>query len=141
MMLLFGLCLIPVSVWVLVKERDFKTTEKQKTLLDLGLFGISVLFIYLTFLVNKEPFTFEIESGRDYLLYTALIFLFTPFLWINFGHFLFGVTKRLRIRKNAKIKDKEQFIYYRDTLDKLSEILLPKFGLYSKSFNPSINSL
>ena len=134
MMLLLGLCLIPVSIWVLVKERDFKTTEKQKTLLDFGLFALSALFIYVTFLVNKEPFTFEIESGRDYLLYTALIFLFTPFLWINFGHFLFGITKRLRIRKNAKIKNKEQFIYYRDTLDKLS----PGLVMYIRSLELDI---
>ena len=130
MMLILGILLIPLSIYIVLKERDYKTTDKERNILDIKLFLISVLFIVVTFIINKEPFVFDIETGRDYLLYTLLLFIFTPFLWINLGHFVYKLTKRKRIKKNAKVKNKSEYIYYRDILDKLSPGLL----MYIRSF-------
>ena len=124
MMLLIGLFIIPFSILLIGKARDYKTTKKELILINLGIISISVLFIVVTFMVNKEPFTFEIETGSDYALYSLLIFLFTPFLWIHFGYYIKSLTKRFRIKKKAKAKSKNEFTYYRDDLNKLSPGLL-----------------
>jgi len=79
MMLILGILLIPLSIYIVLKERDYKTTDKEKNILDIKLFLISVLFIVVTFIINKEPFVFDIETGRDYLLYYYL------FLRLSYG--------------------------------------------------------
>ena len=124
MMLLIGLFIIPFSAYLINEAKNYKTTVKKRRLINISIVLISILFIYITFLVNQQPFKFDIESGRDYLLYTFVIFIFTPLLWINLGYFVFGVTKQFRIRKNAKAKSKDEYLYYRETLNKLSPGLL-----------------
>lgn len=124
MMLILGLFIIPISIFIIYKIKDIKTKHNTKLLLNILLFVISSLFIVVTFLVNKEPFKFEIQTKDDYFIYTAIIFMFTPFLWIDFFHHIGYLFKNLRIKKNAKIKDKYLYKYYRDDLNKLSPSLL-----------------
>ena len=124
MMLVLGLFIIPLSIYLINEAKDYKTSVKKRRLINLSIIGISILFIVITFMVNMEPFKFDIEGGRDYLLFSLIIFIFTPFLWIHLGYFVFGATKSLRIRQKAKAKSKSEYIYYRETLNKLSPGLL-----------------
>lgn len=124
MMLVIGLFIIPISIGIIYKIKDFKTKYRNKLLLNALLFVISSIFIITTFIINKEPFRFEIQTKDDYFIYTAIIFMFTPFLWINFFHHIGYLFRSFRVKKNAKIKDKNLYKYYRDDLNKLSPSLL-----------------
>ena len=124
MMLLIGLLIVPFSILIISLIRNFKTNTKKRIMYNLLLFLISMVFIVITFLVNMDPFKFEIKTSEDYLVYLAIIFIFTPFLWIHLYQHLNYIFRSLRVKKNSKIKDKNQFKYYRDDLDKLSPGLL-----------------
>lgn len=124
MMLLIGLLIVPFSILIISLIRNFKTNTKKRIMYNLLLFLISMVFIVITFLVNMDPFKFEIKTSEDYLVYLAIIFIFTPFLWIHLYQHLSYIFRSLRVKKNSKIKDKNQFKYYRDDLDKLSPGLL-----------------
>lgn len=124
MMLLIGLLIVPFSIIIISLIRNFKTNTKKRIMYNLLLFLISMVFIVITFLVNMDPFKFEIKTSEDYLVYLAIIFIFTPFLWIHLYQHLSYIFRSLRVKKNSKIKDKNQFKYYRDDLDKLSPGLL-----------------
>lgn len=124
MMLLIGILIVPFSIMIISLIRNFKTSTKKRIMYNLLLFLISMIFIITTFLVNMDPFKFEIKTSEDYLIYVAIIFMFTPFLWIHLYQHLSYIFRSLRVKKNSKIKDKNQFKYYRDDLDKLSPGLL-----------------
>ena len=124
MMLIVGLFIIPISILIIRLIKDFKTSSTKRKFLNLLLFIISAVFIIVTFLVNMEPFTFEIQTKEDYLIYTMIIFMFTPFLWIHMYQHLSYIFRCFRIKKNGKIKDRNLYKYYRDDLNKLSPSLL-----------------
>lgn len=120
MMLIIGLFLIIPSVLLLIKIKDYRSSSKLKIKLNILTLLMSILFIIIVFMVNMDPFKFEIQTKEDYLIYSALIFLFSPFLWINAYIHLSQVFRGLRFKKNAKVKDKNTFKYYRDDLNKVS---------------------
>lgn len=124
MMLIIGLFLIPFCLLLILKTKEYKTTNKDKNKMNLILILISLVYILLVFVTNKEPFQFDINSARDYIVYFPVIFLFSPFLWLNFGHFVFSFVKGLKIKKTSKIKNKDEYIYYREILNKISPSIL-----------------
>ena len=139
-MMIIGLFIVPISIGLIIKANDFKTSSKQRKIISLLFLLISVLFIFITFLVNKEPFQFEIIDGFDYFIYSLIIFMFTPFLWINLffhGKFFFD---HLRIRKNSKIKDKYRYKYYRDDLNKISPSIVMFTSFFKLDIKKAITS-
>ena len=130
MMLIIGLFLIIPSVLLLTKIKNYKTTNKQKKLLNILVFLMSAAFIILTFMINMEPFRFEIQTKDDYFIYSVIIFMFNPFLWINAYIHISQLFKNLRFKKNSKIKDKFVYKYYRDDLNKVS----PSIVMFTRYF-------
>lgn len=131
MMLLVGLCLVPFSIYGVTKYKDYKNTSKDKMRINLLLLLMSLIFIVMTFIVNKEPFQFEISEAADYLLYTIIIFIFSPVLWINGFFHIHNFFRILRTRKNTKAKNKKECLYYRDKLNKIS----PSILLFTRTFD------
>ena len=133
-MLMVGLFIIPLVIYLLIEGKDYKTSIKKRRLIDISLLLISICFIIITFMVNTEPFKFQIASADDYIIYSLIILIFTPFLWIVLGHFILNYSKSLRFKKNAKAKSKTEYMYYRDSLDKLS----PGLVMYVRNLDISI---
>ena len=120
-MLVIGLILIPVSILIIMGLNSFNIKKSTKKLLNILLIGISILYIAIAVTANIEPFNFEITRGSDYLISLVLVIMFMPFLWINMYYYCSKLLfKRMRIRRNAKIKSDKQYKYYRDDLDKVS---------------------
>lgn len=120
MMLVVGLFIVPLVIYLIIRNNDYRTTIKQKRLINFILLAIDVLFLVVTFAVNMDPFKFDIERPGDYFIYSLVIFIFTPFLWISFGYLILNCSKSLRIKQKSKAKNKSEYTYYRDMLDKVS---------------------
>lgn len=140
MMLFIGLFLIIPVILILVRLHSIKVKKMEEIILNGSLISLSILFILLCFIVNKEPFAFEINNPTDYFVYTAVVFLFTPFLWIVTFHFLSYALKKIKVNKNAKIKNKKYFTYYRDDLNKVSPNVIMFTSAYDIDYQKSISA-
>lgn len=138
MMIFVGLGLIVPIVLIIRKAIDFKTSRKDKLLLDLLLFLISVLFIIIIYIIPMEPFIIKITEPLDYILYSGLIYLFTPFMWIITIYYSRGIFKKIKVRKNARLKG--SIDYYRDDLDKISPNIIMFTSTYDVDYKKSIAS-
>ena len=138
MMIFIGLGLIVPIVLIIRKALDFKTSRKDKLLLDLLLFAISILFIVIIYIFPTEPFIIKIEEPLDYILYSGLIYLFTPFMWIITIYYSRGILKKIKVRKNAKLKG--TIDYYRDDLDKISPNIIMFTSTYDVDYKKSVAS-
>lgn len=131
MPIIIGLILIPIVVLIIQKSNMVTTPRKQRILLNILLAVISLVFIIFCFLVNSEPFDFGTTYSIDYMiyegmyvLYSGLIFAFSPFMWIIVVHYLKIIYRILKIRKNSTLKGNEEYICYRGDLDKISPSLI-----------------
>ena len=138
MMIFVGLGLIVPIVLIIRKAIDFKTSRKDKLLLDLLLFLISVLFIIIIYIIPMEPIIIKITEPLDYILYSGLIYLFTPFMWIITIYYSRGIFKKIKVRKNARLKG--SIDYYRDDLDKISPNIIMFTSTYDVDYKKSIAS-
>ena len=120
MMLLLGLFLCPISVLLILNLSKYNVTKKEKIKYNSILFFMSIMYLVLCFIVNMEPFKFEIDRIEDYLIYSMCIFIFSPFLWINTFYVFKRVFKTFRVKKNFKAKSNVEFTYYRDYLNKIT---------------------
>lgn len=131
MPLVIGLALIP-AVYVLMHKANLLTISKKRSrLYNVLLVLIAFLFIIFCWIVRMEPFAFEDHYSVEYMIYSGgyllssgLVFAFTPFMWMISIHFLRRIFRSIRIRKNAVIKRKDEFIYYRGDLDKVPPAVL-----------------
>ncbi len=123
-MIIIGLLLIPVSVAVIRQLNKFNIRKKTKKILNAYLWISSIIYVTFSFAWPTEPFIFEITRAGDYLLYSTEIFIFSPFLWINLYYFCKKMFRSIRVHKNAKIKSSEEYIYYRDDLNKISPTMV-----------------
>ena len=120
-MIIFGLLLCAVSIPMVIALNSYDITKKKKRLLHFLMFLISVVYVFLSFSLKIEPYVFEdIDGASDYLIYFSIIFMTSPFLWVNLYYLCRKIFKSIRVYKNSKIKTKEQFHYYRDDLEKVS---------------------
>ena len=131
MMLIIGLFIIIPIVLIIKKLNEINIKKHKKIVLNLGMLLISFLFIFLCFVVKKEPFVFRLYNPGDYITFSAVIFAFTPFLWIVTIYYIRKLFKNIRIKKNSIIKKDEHFIYYRDTLNEVS----PGIVMFTSSFD------
>lgn len=141
MMLLVGLFIIPIILLIINKLNSFDTSKFIRILLNVLMIGIVFLFFYFTFKENKEPFSFEIIRLSDYLLYSLVILLFTPFIWIVIFYYLRKLFKNIKINRNFKFKNKNEFTYYRDDLDKLSPSIVMFTSFFDTDIKASITSV
>lgn len=147
MTLLLGLFLIPFVLLIIQKSNKLTATKKTKILLNISLILISIIYIILCWIIKAEPFNFEehysveymIFNG-EYLLYSGLIVMFTPFIWIIFVHFIKMIFKAIRVRKNAIIKREDDYIYYRGDLDKISPSIIMFTSIFDLDMKKSIAS-
>ena len=124
MMLIIGLFIIPVVILITRKLKKFDTSLKTKIILNILLLAIAFGYITITFLVNEEPFQFEITDSGDYFVYSACIFVLTPFLWMVLYHYFRKIMRNFRVYKNAKLKSDKELLYYRDDLNKVSPSMI-----------------
>ena len=120
MMLIIGLFLCPVSIFLIIELSKYNVTKKEKIKYNSILFFMSILYLVFSFIVNQEPFKFEIDRIEDYLIYSMVIFIFSPLLWINTFYLFKKVFRRFRIKKNFKPKSNIEYKYYRDDLNKIT---------------------
>jgi len=120
MVLLIGLLIIPAVLFIILKLNKSETRKTIRVLLNLSLVLISLSYLILAFGLNVEPFTFVIQDASDYFIYSALIFVFSPFLWIILYHYCRKLFRNIRVQKNAKIKSVREYIYWRDDLNKIT---------------------
>lgn len=118
-MIIVGLLLCPIVMGIVFKLRKYNLKKKMRKVLHAVLFIITFFYIVLIFILNTEPFQFEITRVSDYLLGFVIIFIFSPFLWIILYYYCQTLFQKIRIHKNAKIKSNQQYVYYRDDLDKI----------------------
>ena len=102
---------------------------------------IAFLFIVLCFLVQEEPYVFRLYNPGDYITFIALIFVFTPFLWIITIYYVRKLFKNIRIKKNSIIKKDDHFIYYRDTLNEVSPSIIMFTSAFDIDFKKCIASI
>lgn len=140
MMLFIGLFLIIPVLLILVRLYSIKVKRIEEIILNGSLILLSISFIVLCFVVNKEPFAFEINNPIDYFVYAAVVFLFTPFLWIITCHFARQFFKKIKVNKKAKLKNKKDFIYYRDDLNKISPNVIMFTSAYDIDYQKSISA-
>ena len=123
-MIIIGLLLIPVALGIIIKLNRLKLKKWTSILFNILLLTISFLYIILCFTLNIEPFNFNITNFTDYFIYSAVIFIFSPFLWIVLYYYCKRLFRITRVHKNAKIKRNKNYEYYRDDLDKISPSVL-----------------
>lgn len=128
---LIGLFLIPVVLGIIYKINQVKTIKRTRILLNISILTIALAFIIFCLIVRMAPFDFEDAYATTYMLYrgyhigwTATIYVFTPFMWIITFHFARMFFWSVRVRINAVIKRKDEYIYYRGDLDKVSPAIL-----------------
>lgn len=139
-MLLIGLCIIPIIILIIKRLSAIKIKKSEKIILHSIMLLISITFIILCFVVNQEPFNPEINEPSEYILYSAIIYLFTPFLWIVTIYYARKIFKNLRIKKNSIIKKDEEYIYYRDDLNKVSPGIVMFTSMFDVDFKKSISA-
>ena len=146
MFIIIGLILIPVIILIMQKSNLITTKKKNRIGFNILLILISIIYIVLCLVIRAEPFDFEehysleymIYSG-EYILYSGVIFIFTPFMWIILIHFLKMIFCSIRVRKNAMIK-KEEYIYYRGDLDKISPSIIMFTSTFEIDMKKSISA-
>ncbi len=127
MPILVGLFLLPVVCFVIYVSAQYTVKKKSRVLLNALLILISLLYILFCLALNQEPFDFGISYSLTYMIFrgefitsAAVIFIFTPFMWVVVVHFARMIFRSLRVRRNAVIKRDEEYICYRDDLDRVS---------------------
>lgn len=123
-MIIFGVLLIPVVLGIIIKLNELRLKKITVILLNVLLLVISFMYIMLCFTLNIEPFDFNINNFTDYFIYSAVVFVFSPFLWIVLYYYCKKLFRITRVHKNAKIKSNKNYEYYRDDLDKISPSVL-----------------
>ena len=141
MMLIIGLFMIIPIIIIIKRLENIKIKKIEKILLNLFMILISILFIIICFIVNEEPFVFDIKDSFDYIIYTAALYLFTPFLWIITIYYIKKLITLLKVKKNSIIKNNKDYIYYRDDLDKISPNVIMFTSEYNVDIKRSVSSV
>lgn len=139
-MIIVGLLLIPVTLFVILRLNVLNTKKIMKVLLNIFLLAGSFLYIVFSFVFNTEPFDFNITSVGDYFIYSAVIFIFSPFLWIVLYHYCKNLFRTMRVHKNAKIKSNKDYKYYRDELNKISPSIVMFTSIMDTDVRKSISA-
>lgn len=122
-----GIFLLPVVGFVIYMSNRFSVKKRTRVLLNALLVFISLSYIVFCLIVNQEPFDFGISYSLTYMIFrgefitgAAVIFIFTPFMWVVLIHFARQIFCSIRVRTNAVIKRDNEYIYYRDDLGRVS---------------------
>lgn len=147
MPIVVGLFLLPVVVAIIYRANLLKTRKLERVALNILLPVIAVLFFIFCWIVKAEPFTFEVDYSYiymimrgQYIVQLAVIFLFTPFMWVEVIYFVRKLTRALRVRKNAVIQRSEDYIYYREDLDRISPGIILFTSTYELDIRKSISA-
>lgn len=147
MPIVVGLFLLPVVAAIIYRANLLKTRKLERVALNLLLPVIAVLFLIFCWIVKAEPFTFEVSYSHiymimrgQYIIQLAVIFLFTPFMWVEVIYFVRKLIRALRVRKNAVIQRSEDYIYYREDLDRISPGIILFTSTYEMDIRKSISA-
>jgi len=125
MIIFIGLLFIPIALIMISRLNRVNTKKLTKIILNIILIIGSILYLIIAVLTfHTEALEGEILDTLDYFISAIIMFIFSPFLWIIFFHYCKRLLGSIRIRKNAKIKSNEKFIYYRNDLDKISPSII-----------------
>ena len=117
--LVIGIFLAPVLFIIIYKGIwNYSTTKIKKIILHFILYGLSIIYVIIS--LQMEPFNIKAGSPADYMLGFAVLFVFSPPLWVDVFYGANYIYKKVTIRTNAQIKKSNNYIYYRDDLNKIS---------------------
>lgn len=140
-MIIVGLILIPVALIIMVILNKVKFKKILSVVLNILLLASALLYIVLSLTIKTEPFNFDITCIGDYFIYSAVIFIFSPFLWMVLYYYCKKIFRNIRVRENAKIKTDKEYIYYRDDLDKISPTIVMFTSLMDTDVKKSIAAI
>lgn len=140
MMLLIGLLLLIPTILLIVAYNNLKTKRNKKIIINISLILMSIIYMFFALIINQEPFAFEINNIFDYFIKAAVIYVFSPFLWIITVFFFKRMFKVLFINKKARINNDKEFKYYRDKLDKISPNLILFTSKHNVDIRKSVSS-
>lgn len=123
-MIIVGIVLLPFVALLIHKINLIYTKKRVKTLLQIGLLFLGILYLNLCLFIKTEPFSFEINNVLDYVIYAMCVFSFSPVLWIIVGYYNYRFLHKFRVFKKGKISSKNQYSYYRDDLDHISPSII-----------------
>lgn len=140
-MIFVGLFLIPIALLIIFLLRKFNTGRKVKILLNIFLIAISIIYLFLCLSLNTEPFNYDIQQAKDVFIYSAVILIFSPFLWVVLVHYCLLLFRNMRIRKNTKIKSNSEYMYYRDDLNKISPGIIMFISMMDIDVKKSVSAI
>lgn len=139
-MIVFGLFLIIVCLLIILELKKINIKKIERIILNILLPLIVIIYIIIVFIVKIEPFNFSITSVGDYFIYSAVIFIFSPFMWLVLYYYCNKLFKKMRVFKNAKIKSNKDYIYYRDDLNKVSPSIVMFTSLLDADLKKSLTA-
>lgn len=139
-MIIIGLTLIPIYLLLIFRLKSLDLKKITRICLNIILLGGAFIYVELCFVLKMEPFNFNIINACDYILYTPIIFIFSPFLWMVLYYYCRKLFKNIRLHKNSKLKTKKEYIYYRDDLNKISPSIIMFTSLMDVDMKKCISS-
>lgn len=137
-MIIVGLVLFPIYLLIMYRLKEFNIKKISRFILNAVMIISAFLYILLCLITHIEPFNFEVKDVTDYLIYTAVVFVFSPSLWILLYYYCRKLFKNIRLQKNAKLKTKIQYDYYRDDLNKISPSIIMFTSIMDTDIKKSI---
>ena len=119
-MILVGAMLLPIVIAIVLILKLKILKKSSKILLELFITLTSILYMILSIVTKTEPFDFNIVYPGDYIIKAAVIFVFSPFLWVVLYYYCSKLFKNIRVYKNTIIKSDKKYKCYRDDLNKIS---------------------
>lgn len=123
-MIIVGLFLIPIALFLMFQLRKFNIGRIARILFNICIITLSIVYLVLCLTLKTDPFNYDIQETEDIFIYSAIIFIFSPFLWIVLFYYCLQFFRNIRVRKNAKIKSNKEYMYYRNDLDKISPSII-----------------
>lgn len=139
-MIILGLILIIFPIIFIIINQQKIFTKKTMILQNMFLIILSFLYLFFCFYIKTQPYIFKITAPIDYVLYSAVIFIFSPFLWLVLYYFIRIIYRNFRIIKNAKLKSNEEYTYYRDDLNKISPSIIMFTSLMENNIKKSVGA-
>ena len=71
MPLIIGIFIIPLIILIINKSNLVTTKKKHQIMLNILLILICIIYIVFCFEINLEPFKFEEQYSKEYMIYTG----------------------------------------------------------------------
>jgi Predicted membrane protein (DUF2207). len=140
-MIFVGLFLMIFPLYILKNLNELNTSRRKRIFLDIFLGLLAFVYVIFCMVLKTAPFDFGNVLIDDILIYSAVIFTFSPFLWIVLYYFCRKLFRKIRVGKNMKLKSISEFTYYRDDLNKTSPSIIMFTSIMDVDIRKSITAV